>query len=204
METQKDLTQGFAAPVFDAQKVFRAVLGALSTPGRIFALNDLRLQPPDELPLAAAAMLLTLADHETPVWWPAALSAGAAPRWLTFHTGARVARNVAEARFALLDGAADNPPLSAFDSGEDRYPDRAATLILLCSSLDGGEPVVLRGPGIDGSAIAAPQGLPADFWAQTAANQARFPLGVDFLFASGDGLFGLPRSTQISMPKGAA
>ena len=77
------LQPGFAAPVLDAQASFRAVLEAMSRPGRIITLAA-GAPAPAPLNAAAAAALLTLADAETPVWSDAG---PAVAEWLGFHAG---------------------------------------------------------------------------------------------------------------------
>ena len=88
---------GFADPVHGAQQTFRALLGAMSEPGRLFTLHaaatdglaprDAERRPP--LGIALAATLLTLLDADTPVHLAGALGNDAARAWLRFHTGAR-------------------------------------------------------------------------------------------------------------------
>ena len=51
------LSPGFADPVLDAQASFRAILEAMSRPGRIQRI-DARITPPAPLCTAAAAALL--------------------------------------------------------------------------------------------------------------------------------------------------
>jgi alpha-D-ribose 1-methylphosphonate 5-triphosphate synthase subunit PhnH len=189
------LAAGFADAVRDSQGAFRAILDALSQPGRMARLGT-ELAPPPELAPAAAALLLTLADYETPLWLSPRLGAPAAA-WLRFHTGAPVTEDPAEARFAVLDGAAGEPALAAFPAGDDLYPDRSATVILQCASLAGGAAVTLAGPGIAGTRIVAPAGLPHGFWAQLARNNRLYPRGVDVVLAAGDRLLGLPRSLRL-------
>ena len=58
---------GFAEPVADAQTTFRAVLDAMARPGTIHQVGA-NLSPPAPLDPATAAVLLTLADNETPLW----------------------------------------------------------------------------------------------------------------------------------------
>jgi alpha-D-ribose 1-methylphosphonate 5-triphosphate synthase subunit PhnH len=96
MHTTRDPGRGFADPVFDSQAAFRALLGAMSRPGEVHSLARPGFTPPDGLPLAAAACLLTLADHDTPVW----LAGGAghpAAHWLAFHAGAPATADPASA-----------------------------------------------------------------------------------------------------------
>src|SRR3954447_6195559 len=78
------ISPGFADPVGAAQTTFRAVLTALSEPGRIMTL-DLALEAPPPLGLASAALALSLLDGDTPLWCDPA--ARAAVPSLRFHTG---------------------------------------------------------------------------------------------------------------------
>jgi alpha-D-ribose 1-methylphosphonate 5-triphosphate synthase subunit PhnH len=186
------LTPGFAEPVRDAQGIFRGVLDAMSRPGLPVSLEGAR-QVGDFG--AAGAIALTLLDFETPVWLGAEPD-GSLANWLRFHCGCPLAADVQSASFAFLT-AAQLPNLSEFNPGSEKYPDTAATLVITVPALDGGAPVALEGPGIKGRVTIAPQGLPPEFWAQATANRARFQLGVDILFAAGDAMIGLPRSTLI-------
>ena len=191
----QSLASGLADPVFGSQIVFRTVLDALSAPGKIFNLSDNLAGTPAKLPPAAAALLLTLADYETPVWLQS--EDQETRRWLAFHTSAPKASTPSEARFAVIDGAASTTQLGDFNLGEDRYPDTSTTVLVLCDALEGGLPVTLTGPGIKGSTRFAPQGLEASLWRDIADNNAMYPLGVDLIFVAGSQLAGLPRSTQI-------
>lgn len=181
---------GFADPVRDAQATFRGVLEAMAHPGLPVTLDRVGDFG------ARGAIALTLLDYETPVWLGGGIEA-AFGAWLRFHCGCPLANDPGEARFAFVD-AADLPGLARFHPGDAKYPDTAATLVIAVPALSGGEPVTLSGPGIEGRVLIAPRGLPDDFWDQAIANRARFQLGVDILFATGDRIIGLPRSSHIS------
>jgi alpha-D-ribose 1-methylphosphonate 5-triphosphate synthase subunit PhnH len=187
---------GFADPVFQSQGAFRALLAALSEPGLACDLGD-AIVPPVGLEPATAVALLTLADYETPIWLPAALRDGPAGAWLRFHCGAALVDDPARAAFAVIDGAAAEPKLAAFNAGDDQFPDRSTTVLVQCAGLVGGEAVTLEGPGIPGQRAVAPSGLRAGFWAEIEGNAALYPLGVDLLLVHGTQTLGLPRSTQI-------
>lgn len=185
--------RAFDDPVRDAQAAFRAILTAMSEPGRVVDLVPDVEAPPGLAPAAAVA-LLVLADHATPVWLPPGL--GDAARYVRFHTGAPSAASVESAQFAVLDGLASEPALAALDPGEDRFPDRSATAIVQCAAVTGGERVTLSGPGIKGMREVAPRGLRPSFWREVAANHARYPLGVDLLLVAGHQIVALPRSSR--------
>lgn len=187
---------GFADPVFQSQGAFRALLAALAEPGLLHDVGH-AVEAPVGLEAATAVALLTLADYETPIWLPAALRDGPAGAWLRFHCGAALVDDPAKAAFAVIDGAATEPKLAAFNAGDDQFPDRSTTVLVQCAGLEGGETVTLEGPGISGQRSIAPAGLRAGFWGEVADNASLYPLGVDLLLVHGGQLLGLPRSTQI-------
>lgn len=187
------LTAGFAEPVLDAQRCFRAVLDAMSRPGRVQRLAGLP-EPPAPLGATAAAVLLTLADADTPVWLDAGADAAA---WLRFHAGAPLVPRPAEAAFLLACGRP--PALRDLAQGTDEEPHRSATLVLQVASLEEGTGWRLTGPGIEQAHRLRVTGLPAEFLAEWQANRARFPCGVDLILCAGDCLAALPRTTTLEI-----
>ena len=186
------LSPGFADPVLDAQASFRAILEAMSRPGRIQRI-EARIAPPAPLCTAAAAALLSLADADTPLW----LDAGdVVAEWLRFHCGAPITPEIGAARFALACGAA--PSLDALDVGTDEDPQLGTTLILQVAGLVAGDGWHLTGPGIQHEHRLRVLGAPAGFAAAWARNQALFPRGVDVLLCAGDSIAALPRSVMIA------
>lgn len=180
----------------EQQAVFRKIMDAMAHPGRIVAL-DAGFEPPAPLSASAAAILLTLADYETPVWLDAPLMATPdAAAFLRFHTGAKLAGAPGAASFALIADPAGAPPLSAFAQGLPDYPDRSTTVIYQVQAI---EPEGWRfsGSGIEREATLSAGPLPQDFAAQLADNRARFPLGVDVIFAAPGAIAALPRSVRL-------
>ncbi|WP_051987987.1 phosphonate C-P lyase system protein PhnH [Bosea sp. UNC402CLCol] len=196
MAIQDIISPGFSDPVFQSQAAFRALLTALSEPGTLQSVAA-DIIPPEGLATATATALLALADYETPVWLPETLRDGPAATWLRFHCGVALVDDPARAAFAVIDGAASEPKLAAFNPGNDQFPDRSTTVIVQVSGLDGGAGFSLSGPGIPGTRRVAPQGLRPGFTDELRQNGALYPLGVDVVLASGEGMIGLPRSTQI-------
>lgn len=190
------LSPGFTDAPIESQRAFRAVLDAMSRPGRLVRLQDLPAAPAPLHP-ATFAVALTLVDYETPLWLDRAAGGEAAVRTLRFHCGCPLAADPSRAAFALIADPQRMPPLSAFDSGTDEYPDRSATLIVQVPALEGGRPLRIAGPGILGTAEMAIIGLPDQFPDWVRDNRALFPRGVDIVFASHDRLAALPRSARI-------
>lgn len=183
---------GFTDPVLDAQSCFRAVLEAMSRPGRIQRAGT-GLTPPAPLNQAAAAVLLTLADADTKLW----LDAGAgAEAWLRFHCGAPIVADTAKADIALAAGAP--PALAALAQGTEEEPQRGATLVLQVAALEEGTGWRLSGPGIEHEHRLRVTGAPEGFLAAWAANRAGFPCGVDVVLCAGDRLAALPRTVMIA------
>ena len=187
------LAPGFAAPVTDAAHAFRAILHAMSRPGTIVTVGD-GLEPPAPFGRAAAAVLLTLADHDAPVWLHD-VAGDDARRFLAFHTGAPVAPSRTEASFAWLPDPDAALPLDGWALGEPAYPDRSTTLLIEVAALESGG-MALAGPGIDGEAQLG-AGLPRPFLAECATLRALHPLGLDLILTCGDRLAAVPRTTSL-------
>jgi alpha-D-ribose 1-methylphosphonate 5-triphosphate synthase subunit PhnH len=181
------MTGGFADAPRDAALAFRAIMTALARPGQIETLAG--AAPPAPLSAAAGAVLLTLCDADTPLYLAGSADSAEIRAWIGFHCGAPLV-GAAQARFALGTWEA-LAPIEAYRVGTPDYPDRSATLIVERPGLHGGG-CRLTGPGIETEAtLDLPD--PAAF----AANHARFPLGFDTIFTSGDKIAALPRSTRV-------
>jgi alpha-D-ribose 1-methylphosphonate 5-triphosphate synthase subunit PhnH len=187
----------FTNPVFDAQRVFRAAMNALARPGTLHPLDTI-VVPPAQLPPELAALALTLADHETPLWLDAALTgAPDVADYLRFHTGAPLVAHPRDAAFALISEPALCPSLVNFALGTDEYPDRSTTLLIQVETLTEAEGLTLRGPGIADTASLHAGPLPPAFLREWAMNRVLFPRGVDVLLTAGGMIAGLPRTTDV-------
>ncbi len=184
-----ELSAGFADPVADAQSCFRAVLDAMARPGQVRTARG--VSAPAPLCAAAAAVLLTLADHETPLWLDPA--ADPARAWIAFHTGAPIVP-AAQARFAI---ALSLPDLAALPAGSDEAPEASATVILQVASLVSGHRFRLQGPGLREPEVVAIDGLPEDFAVIWQQNHGLYPRGIDLILCAGDRLAALPRGVSI-------
>ena len=191
MAAETRLAAGFADPVFDSQRCFRALLDAMCHPGRVQRLAPATGRDAP-LPPAMAALALTLLDADTPVW----LAGAPAAAWLAFHCGAPTVEEPAAAAFALVGGIDRLPALSAFPAGDTRFPDRSATVVVEVDGLAEGRGAALTGPGIETEARL--DGPPARFWEDWERNAARYPAGVDVVLTSGERLAALPRSVRVA------
>lgn len=188
---------GFENPPLASQSVFRVIMDAMARPGSIGRIPALA-EPPPPLGASSGAVVLTLCDHDTPLWLDPALDASSDVRaWLGFHCGSPIVRVPAEAHFALVSNPAEFIALENFSQGTQEYPDRSTTLILQVESLTEGRELLLEGPGIETVARLAPRPLPRHFCEQWRQNNARFPRGVDLILASPEGVACLPRTTRI-------
>lgn len=182
------LTGGFSDPPMEASRVFRAALNALARPGHIETVAS-DASAPTPTSRAAAGLLLTLCDAETPLYLAPGHDGREMREWIAFHVGAPIVEKCA-AMFALgrweaLGGFA------GYSFGTPEYPDRAVTLIVEMDSLIP-ESARLTGPGIETEAYVL---LPDA--AAFARNHALYPLGCDVFLTSGDKLAGVPRSTKV-------
>lgn len=187
---------GFADPVLDSQRAFRALLDAMDHPGRVVDVPGSETAP-DPLHPATAAVCLTLADFETPLWLDARASTLETLAYLRFHCGCRLVDAPGQARFGLISEPGSMPRLSAFELGSDEFPERSTTLLVQVEGLTAGRGRRLTGPGIRIETRLEARGLPDAFWQDLRHNHALFPRGVDALLTAGRQLAALPRTTAV-------
>ena len=198
---QTSTQPGFAHPVFDSQRVFRAAAMAMARPGLPQCISQAdggRLELPriDGAHLASLALLLALADLDTPIWLDERLRAGGLPAYLRFHTGAEITTERSAASFGLFAEGREGAYMSGFAIGQEAYPELSATVLIQVADFTSGAPRRLRGPGIAATEVICPAGLDAPFWTEWRFNQALYPCGVDVILIAGDQLAGLPRSVR--------
>jgi alpha-D-ribose 1-methylphosphonate 5-triphosphate synthase subunit PhnH len=184
------LDAGFADPVRDAQSCFRAVLDAMARPGRIATVTGVTAPAPPGP--AAGAVLLTLVDHETPLWLDP--DAQPARRWIEFHCGAPIVSDPSICAFAL---AGSLPDLGRLPAGTHESPETSATVICQVRGFSAGRSFRLSGPGLREPSTLTLDGLPRDFVSIWRRNHALFPRGIDLILCAGDQLTALPRTVAI-------
>ncbi len=181
------LTGGFDNAPVESARAFRAALSAMARPGKIEEVAGATAPAP--VSPAAAALLLTLCDRETPLHLAPGHDGQAVRDWVAFHIGAPLV-GPDQAMFALGRWQALGD-LARFPMGTPDYPDRSTTLIVELDAL-AQTGARLTGPGIETEArFALPDIAPFR------ANHAAYPLGLDFYFTAGARLAALPRSTNV-------
>lgn len=191
------LETAFTLPVQDAQHSFRRLLKAMSEPGAIVALHQLKhgWQP---LNVATTSVLLTLADNDTPVWISTALQNDIVSQSLRFHTNAPLVEQPQQATFAVASDTISSEQLNTLCEGSAVAPETSATLIVQVSSLSGGRMLRLTGAGIAEERMIAPQ-LPSCILHELTERPHPFPLGVDLILTCGERLLAIPRTTHVEV-----
>jgi alpha-D-ribose 1-methylphosphonate 5-triphosphate synthase subunit PhnH len=197
MTSVAELPAGFADKVLSAQSTFRSVTDAMARPGSVQRIGS-AAGAPAAMMRGAAAIVLTLFDHDTPVWLDGRMSATAdVAKWLKFHTSAPVVTDSSIASFALAGDPENLPALDRFAFGSNEYPDRSTTLVLQVESLTDGPMVELQGPGINGTAALRVSIQPQDLFERLAINAALFPRGIDVVLVHDDSIVAIPRTTRL-------
>lgn len=191
------VTPGLKNPAQDNQRIFRAILLTMSRPGTVTVLGNWA-EPPTALYPATAAVCLTLADMDTPLWigknGPQDVQT-----YLRFHCGSPMVRKQEKASFAVILDGTDLPDLTLFNQGDLEYPDRSATVIIQVKTIEVGRGVKLTGPGIKNEMQIEVGGLHPDFWQDFQQNNLNFPLGLDVILATPTEIVSLPRTVQVEV-----
>jgi len=188
---------GFENAPAQCASVFRAVLMAMARPGTLHEISY-KIRPPALLSPTTAAVVLTLADQDTPLWLSPALTNRQVESYIKFHTGAPLVGEQSSSTFAVFKST-QRPELSTFSVGTAEYPDKSATLILQIDEKAAPTTVSMQGPGIEHDLTVSLPGLDQDFWHFVQTNHQLYPRGLDFLFCLSDGIIACPRTSKITI-----
>ena len=184
--------------VFDIQHAYRQVVHAFAYPGEIVSLKQEADRLEAELPCRAATgvLLYMLLDADT-----------------SFHAVEEEQLTDIIARLAYCQSGSLETAGNVIGTGKHRDrlceimqkvqtgtledPHLGATLLVECDSLQEGDELILRGPGIPHAhTIASP--LNSDWVEVRALVNEEFPLGFDMLLIDADAnCMALPRTTQV-------
>lgn len=192
------ITENQFDPVFDCQKVFKALMNALARPGKIVSIaeNVKKIDQPNA-PLVAAG--LTLLDN-----WKKFFVYEAPELEETLHQMTYgIPCEIHQADYIFLPTGKVpleicHKILSQAKIGTLPQPHESATIFLGLDSLEGGEEGTLTGPGIDGTISIS---LPEEGWMwikELRRMNFEFPCGVELYFLTPRGdLMGIPRKVKI-------
>jgi alpha-D-ribose 1-methylphosphonate 5-triphosphate synthase subunit PhnH len=186
---------GFARPVFESQSTFRAVLQAMSNPGRPVSV-PVRAQGPSGWSGTMAAVVLTLCDMDTPLWLDPEAASSEALRFLRFHCGSPVTDMPRAASFGIILNPNAMPALEEFSSGDAEYPELHDHPAGRALTGPAERLARIHGPGIAGT-VELPNWLPRGFTEQWTRNGELFPRGVDVILAAPNAIVGLPRTLKV-------
>ncbi|HER25883.1 MAG TPA: phosphonate C-P lyase system protein PhnH [Rhodospirillales bacterium] len=192
------LIEAFKDKVPNATDTYRTVLDAMSRPARVRPLPVIT-GTPDGLRAGSVAVLLTLADTDTPVWLAPECDTAIAREYLRFHVGCPITGTPSQAAFAVMTTRSDSTALEAMPLGTAEYPDRSATIIVESDDLIGNTGPRFTGPGIEHYRRFEIAETPDDLWPRIADNSLLFPRGLDWIFVSSTHIAALPRSTKVEM-----
>lgn len=198
MSMHANAGSGFLDAVHDSQRAFRALLTAMSRPGTVLELPVLP-DAPGGLAGAPAAVLLTLADFDTPLWLCPQARTPEAEAFLRFHCGVPLTGSPQRAALAYFASAASLPGLGEFSRGTPESPHVSTTLLLRVEGLASGRGWTITGPGVRDALRLEVQGVSADLQAVFLENRESFPLGLDVIFATRDAVACLPRSVRVEV-----
>jgi len=192
---------GFSDLAVQSAHAFRAIMKAMARPGRVLEIGA-DLEAPEPLLASTAAVALTLCDFQTPIWLAPDLDIDKVVHYLRFHAGAPITSEPDKAQFLFATLEQMPPALPLLMQGTHEYPDRSATLVIQVPGFSS-DAVKLSGPGIHDREPFGVVGLGASFWTAMADNHARFPVGIDVIFAAPGLVAALPRSTEIRLLESA-
>jgi alpha-D-ribose 1-methylphosphonate 5-triphosphate synthase subunit PhnH len=193
--------------VFDSQETFRALLDAMSRPGRpcILGWREYRGTPKGLNPFAFSVMK-TLLDHRV------SFSLGGWPerpdliRYLEMNTGASF-REPGEADYVLFSGPSFHEDFTLLKRGSAEYPERSATALVSVRGIEDEEErsrdgprllLNLTGPGVKGAARAWISGLDRRYLEARSFVNVFYPMGIDVVLIDGEGrLLGVPRTCRV-------
>lgn len=186
---------------FITQKTFRALLQAMSHPGRVFTLSQ---ESGVESQESGGLMLIlqTLLDREVGF-----CVIGTEKEYLKTNiselTGCPV-KDISDADFIIISDGESNGEILKAKRGTLEYPDIGATVIYSIRSLsardDGGLTLTLKGPGINGEISPFLSGVSKREFHYLKEINSEYPLGIDSVFIdSANRIMCIPRSTRIEV-----
>lgn len=179
--------------VHDGQQVFRQLLLAVANPGQIKTIEPQAGKFEGEY-RSLLALGCTLLDNEEKMY------VEKNPRLSSELHSLTLCREeeLDKADYIILSSEMNygsmEQILKNIKHGTYADPQESATIILLCSRIEGEDRLCLRGPGVDGELTTEVYPYIRKVIEIRDALNIEYPLGVDLIFVDGDGkMLGVPR-----------
>ena len=191
--------------VFDAQRTFRVLLDSMSRPGRIYELPAPAYEGvPDGMSAHGLTVLKTLCDNLVSIAFepPREELRDTWRRYLNLNTASPV-RPVAEAGYALFDGASFAESFAELPIGDTEFPERGATAILQVSRISAepinGLSITASGPGVQTEQRIIAAGLDPRYLSARERACDEYPMGIDLILVDQAGaVVSYPRSSTVT------
>lgn len=191
--------------VFDAQRTFRVLLDSMSRPGRIYELPAPAYEGvPDGMSAHGLTVLKTLCDNLVSIAFapPREELRDSWRRYLNLNTASPV-RPVAEAAYALFDGASYATSFDELPIGDTEFPERGATAVLQVRRVSvesiAGLSITAVGPGIQTEQQTIVAGLDPRYLSARDRACDEYPMGIDLILVDQSGaVASYPRSSTVT------
>lgn len=188
--------------VFNAQEHFRLLLDSMARPGKINTFGEIAILPPDGLNESAALTGFALLNPDV-TYYIAEDTDGVIGTYLQINTGAQQAE-ISSADYIFLSGEYFSEELFGARVGIPTYPEDSATLVISVEQIseepiEGGITITLKGPGVNGEAVAYVSGLGIELLEFVKEQNAEYPLGIDLIIAGKQNdILCIPRSNKFT------
>ncbi len=194
--------------VFDSQATYRALLDAMSRPGRVFQVPRRAYgAPPAGFMPPALTILKTLCDHRVSFSIGRAEDRGEWIRYLEVNLSTPFG-SLEQADYALFDGSVFEEGFSGLKRGTLEFPEHSATALIGVRELaeeaahrdEGACTLLLEGPGVKGRARLSAAGLHRRYVEERGRANRFFPMGIDIILADPGGrVAGIPRTSRVEV-----
>jgi alpha-D-ribose 1-methylphosphonate 5-triphosphate synthase subunit PhnH len=192
--------------VFDSQATFRALLDALSRPGKICRLPDrVYKSTPHGFCSPALSILKTLCDHRVSFSLVSGNRTSELSRYLEVNL-ATPFEDVEKADYVIFDGTTFDEDFMRLKRGSPEFPENSATALLCVGRLAAGAMetdtpscrLCCAGPGVQDKSFLTVTGLDPRYSEARARTNNVSPLGIDIFFVDPGGrVAGIPRTTSV-------
>ena len=183
--------------IHDTQKVFREMLSALANPGTIGSITD-EVKKFDRKEGALAILGCVVLDNEKSMY------VEKNPRLEEIIHDLTLCReeSLENADYIFLSSEMNYASIEEIFKnvkwGTYADPQESATIFIFCNSMEGTEPVVLSGPGVDGVKMIKTNSYIKNILEIRQKLKIEYPLGIDLFLLTEDGkIMGIPRLCKM-------